>query len=332
MNHLTNEESYMADRSQIPVNPNATKEAGELLSYLCSVAGNGIITGQHTQTVPMEEIEYIKNKTGKYPKLQGFELLGYSPNINYGDASKECLTEVYENRGTMETARKWAKETGGIVTICWHWFSPTGGRDKAFYAEHTDFDATKVLEEGTEERNAFYNDMDVIAGELQKFKDEKIPVLWRPFHEADGKWFWWGAKGHETGRELYKLMFKYYVNQKHLDNLLWVWNSPAKEGYPGDEYVDVISRDVYLENGFMSTDYKAEYEELIRNTTSNKVAALGEVGCIPDVDMLKKSRVPWAYYMLWSKEWCMTQQHAPLSVMEKMYDSDYSIAGTRVNQ
>ena len=57
---------------------------------------------------------------------------------------------------------------------------------------------------------------------------------------------WWGAKGDATGRELYKLMFEYYVNQKHLDNLLWVWNSPEAEGYPGDEYVDVISRDIYL--------------------------------------------------------------------------------------
>ncbi len=315
----------MAAKHQIPVNKNATAKAWKLLDYLCSVAGNGIITGQHTQTIPMEEIDYIHDRTGRYPLLRGFELLGYSPNINYDDASDECLTEVYENRNTMETARKWAKNGEGIVTICWHWFSPTGGRDKSFYAEHTDFDAKRVLVEGTEERRAFYSDMDVIAGELEKFLEDDIPLLWRPFHEADGKWFWWGARGHETGRELYKLMFDYYVNCKHLDNLLWVWNSPAKEGYPGDEYVDVISRDVYLPDGFMSTDYRAEYEELIRNTTSEKVAALGEVGYIPDVDMLAESRVPWAYYMNWSKEWCIGEEHNPLSNLKKMYESDYSL-------
>ena len=155
------------------VNPNATKEAQELLNYLYEVAGNGIITGQHTQTNPMEEVVYIKEKTGYAPKLQGFELLSYSPNINYQDASEACLTEVEENKGTVETALKWAKETNGIVAICFHWFSPIGGRDKAFYTEHTDFDARKVLEEGTEERKAFYSDMDVIAGELKKFQDEK---------------------------------------------------------------------------------------------------------------------------------------------------------------
>lgn len=307
-----------------PVNPNATKEAEELLNYLYEVAGNSIITGQHTQTNPMEEVVYIKEKTGFVPKLQGFELLGYSPNINYSDASEACLKEVEENKGTMETALKWAKETDGIVAMCFHWFSPIGGRDKAFYTENTDFDASRILEEGTEERKAFYSDMDVIAEELKKFQDENIPILFRPFHEADGRWFWWGAKGHGVGRELYKLMFKYYVNQKHLDNLLWVWNSPAKEGYPGDEYVDVISRDVYLTEK-KPTDYKEEYEELIANTTDRKVAALGEVGYIPDVDLLKESRVPWAFYMTWSKEFCIGEQYNTVEETKKMYASDYAI-------
>ncbi len=307
-----------------PVNPNATKEAKNLLNYLYEVAGKGIITGQHTQTNPMEEISYIREKTGYVPKLQGFELLAYSPNINYEDASKECLTEVEENKETVETAIKWAKETKGIVTICFHWFSPIGGRDKSFYARNTDFDATKVLIEGTPEREAFYADMDVIAGELKKFQNESVPVLFRPFHEAEGDWFWWGAKGDATGRELYKLMFEYYVNQKHLDNLLWVWNSPEAEGYPGDEYVDVISRDIYLTEK-KATDYKEEYEEIIANTTNQKVAALAEVGYIPDVDMLKKSRIPWAYYMSWSKEFCIGEQYNTVAETKKMYESDYAI-------
>lgn len=307
-----------------PVNQNATKKAEELLNYLYEVAGKGIITGQHTQTNPMEEVVYIKEKTGYEPKLQGFELLAYSPNINYEDASEACLKEVREAKGTMETALKWAKETDGIVALCFHWFSPIGGRDKAFYTEHTDFDASKVLEEGTEERKAFYADMDVIAEQLKKFYEADIPVLFRPFHEADGTWFWWGAKGDAVGRELYKLMFEYYVNQKRLDNLLWVWNSPAKEGYPGDEYVDVISRDIYLTEK-KPTDYKAEYEEMIANTGTKKVAALGEVGYIPDVDMLKESRIPWAFYMTWSKEFCIGEQYNTVAETKKMYESDYAI-------
>lgn len=303
-----------------PVNPNATKEACALLDYLYENAGKKIISGQHTQTVPMEEISYIEEVTGKKPKLQGFELLGYSPNINRNDASVECLTEVDENYGTVETALKWAKETGGIVHYCFHWFSPIGGRDKSFYAKNTDFDARDILVSGSEAEKKFYSDLDVIAVELRKFQEANIPILWRPFHEADGEWFWWGAKGHEVGRDLYRKMFEYYVNELHLDHLLWVWNSPEPKGYPGDEYVDVISRDVYLSKG-TRTDYRKEYEELRQITRADKVAALGEVGILPDMDLWEQSHVPWAYFMTWSKEFCIGEEHNTKEAFCRTYAS-----------
>ena len=309
---------------QTTVNPNATKEAKELLNYLSDIAGKKIITGQHTQTNPMEEAQYILEKTGRLPKLFGFELLAYSPNINYDDASEECLTEIYENRGTLDTAMKLAKNSDAILTFTFHWYSPLGGRDKSFYAEHTDFDASKVLVEGTPEREAFYHDMDVIAEHLKKFRDEKIPILWRPFHESDGQWFWWGAKGPAVARELYKLMFEHYTAQHHLDNLLWVWNCPLAEGYPGDEYVDVISMDIYLPE-YAATDYREEYEKMIAQTTDKKVAALAENGYLPDIRMLEQSHTPWAYYMTWSHEFCIGEQYNKTDALKAMYESSYAI-------
>lgn len=309
---------------QTPVNKNASKEACELLNYLEKVSGKGIITGQHTQTIPMEEITYIKEVTGKEPKLRGFEMLAYSPNINYEDASEACLTEVYENRNTLAEALKWGKETDGIVTFSFHWFSPLGGRDKAFYSEHTDFDPEQVLIEGTKEREAFYSDLAKIAEDLKPFKDAHIPVLWRPFHESDGTWFWWGRKGPKVAAELYKLVYHLFVETYELDNLLWVWNCRLEEGYPGDEYVDIISVDVYLEK-YYETDYKKEYEELINATTKNKVAALAEIGYLPDIDMLEKSKIPFAYFMTWSKEFCIGEQYNSKDSMKKMYNSPYAI-------
>ncbi|MBQ9610770.1 MAG: beta-mannosidase [Lachnospiraceae bacterium] len=308
----------------LPVNKNATSEAKALLDYLYDIAGKKIITGQHTQTNPMEEVSYIYDITGKKPKLQGFELLAYSPNINYDDASVECLTEIEENKGTLDTAIKWAKENDGIVTLSYHWYSPIGGRDKSFYIKNTDFDASKILIEGTPEREAFFSDMKDMAQNLKRFKDENIPVLWRPFHESDGQWFWWGAKGPAVAKELYILMYNYYVDVCHLDNLLWVWNCRLKEGYPGDEYVDVISVDIYLEK-YMPTDYKKEYEALISETTSNKVAALAEIGYLPDINILKDSHIPWAYFMTWSKEFCIGEQYNSVEAFKKTYDSDYSV-------
>ncbi len=310
----------------VTADPKATKEARELLQYLHTVAGKQIITGQHTQTIPCEEITYIRENTGKEPKLRGFELLAYSPNINYEDASPECLKEVEENKGTVETALQWAREIrpAGILTFSFHWFSPIGGRDKSFYAEHTDFDAAKVLQEGTPERTAFYHDMDVIAEILQRFQEENIPILWRPFHESYGTWFWWGAKGAEVARDLYRLMFDYYTGVKNLHNLLWVWNCDIPEAYPGDTYVDVVSMDVYLPE-YQATDYADTYEKLVQATSREKVAALAEIGYLPDVDLLQKSRIPWAYYMTWSKEFCIGEQYNSVKNLKKMYDSEYTV-------
>lgn len=307
-----------------PVNKNASLKTAQLLDYLYKIAGNAIITGQHTQTNPMEEISYIEKLTGKSPKLQGFELLAYSPNINYEDASKDCLNEVYENQNTMDTALQWAKETDGIVTFTFHWFSPIGGRDKSFYTEHTNFDAAKILDEESAERKAFYHDMDVIAKQLKRFQEADIPVLWRPFHESEGTWFWWGAKGPAIAKELYILMYKYYTNVHHLNNLLWVWNCRTKDGYPGDDYVDVISVDIYLPE-YTPTDYADDYKALRKETTNTKVAALAELGYIPDIHILEKSQIPWAYYMTWSKEFCIGDQYNSAENVKAMYDSTYSI-------
>lgn len=309
---------------QDTVNKNASQKTKDLLNYLSDIAGKRIITGQHTQTNSMEEIDYIEKMTGKRPKLRGFELLSYSPNINYDDADEACLTEIYENRGTVDTALKWAKETDGIVTFTFHWFSPVGGHDKSFYAENTNFDAARILIDNTPERKAFFHDMDMIAEQLKKFQEADIPVLWRPFHECYGDWFWWGAKGAETARELYKLMFDYYNNVYHLNNLLWIWNCNIKEGYPGDDHVDIISIDVYMPE-YSATDYYEDYKKLIEGTSKNKVAALAEVGYIPDIDMLEKSHTPWVYYMTWSKEFCIGEQYNSARQIKRMYDSDYAV-------
>lgn len=316
---------------QQPVDPKATPEAKVLLNYLSEIGGRKILTGQHTQTNPMEEIDWIFCHTGKKPALRGFEMLAYSPNINEDDASEACLAEVRENRGTMETARRWAREEKGIVTLSFHWFSPMGGRDKSFYAEHTDFDPERVLLEGSDERAAFYHDMDTIAGELQKFQDEHIPVLWRPFHESYGTWFWWGRKGPVVASKLYGLMFDYYTQVKGLHNLLWVWNCPVREAYPRDDRVDVVSVDVYLPE-YAPTDYAESYRELVAGTSKNKVAALAEVGYLPDVSMLEKSRIPWAYYMTWSKEFCIGEQYNSVENLKAMYRSPYAVTADRAEK
>ncbi|MBQ9122839.1 MAG: beta-mannosidase [Lachnospiraceae bacterium] len=305
-----------------PVNKNATKEARTLLQYLESIRGNGILTGLHTQTMAQEELYYIQEVTGKLPALCGFELLAYSPNINYASCGEAALTEVEENKGTLQRAYEWAKK-GGILTFTWHWFSPIGGEDKAFYAEHTDFDATKVFIEGSPEREAFYHDMDVMADLLKGFQDKNIPILWRPFHEAEGNWFWWGVKGMDVARDLYREMFRYYTQEKHLDHLIWVWNNPKIEGYVGDEYCDIVTADWYPPK-HEHTAMKSQCDALSMVSPSKPVA-IGEIGTVPAISDMKEAGVDWLWFMMWSKVFVLTEEFNTKEEFRKQFNDTYAI-------
>ena len=152
----------MSDKLYTPSNPNAQQGVRNVLKYLSDITYEKIITGQHTQTMAQEELHLIEKVTGKQPALLGFELLSYSPNINYSDTDDECMTEVMENYGTLKRAWEWA-EKKGLITMCWHWFSPLYGRSKSFFSENTDFDASKAVIDGTPENKALLSDMDTMA-------------------------------------------------------------------------------------------------------------------------------------------------------------------------
>ncbi|MCQ2575896.1 MAG: glycoside hydrolase family 26 protein [Treponema sp.] len=311
------------------VNPNAQPEVNKLLEYFNSIEGKAFLTGQHTQTRRQEELELIKKETGKLPALCGFELLSYSPNINLEGATEACITEVMENRNTLEEAWAWV-EKGGILTFTWHWFSPIGGEDKAFYTEHTNFDAALALQEGTPENKAFVSDLDHMAEVLKPFCEKHVPILWRPFHECEGIWFWWGAKGLEVARQLYRFMFNYYTKHHHLDNLIWVWNNPKPEGYVGDDYCDIITRDQYPE-AHKHESFNDRYLELRAMTKAEKGFAIAETGIIPDGDAVKKDKTPWLWYMTWSKDFCLTENFNSFDALRKLYNCDNAITLDKLN-
>lgn len=307
-----------------PCNPNMQKEARELLSFLHRIEGKSILTGQHTQTVPQEELAVILRETGRLPAICGFELLSYSPNIHLEDATEACVQEVLKNRDTLPLAMDWAEKKGGIITFTWHWFSPLGGQDKSFYTKNTDFDADLALREGTAEHAALLSDMDHMASLLMPFCEKHIPILWRPFHESEGEWFWWGAKGMDTARKLYRLMFLRYTQYHHLDNLIWVWNNPRAEGYVGDAYCDIISCDQYPPPHAHGA-FGEKYNTLTAITSACKGAAIAETGIIPDADALIREQIPWLWYMTWSGGFTLTEEQNAFDALRKLYHHAYAI-------
>lgn len=306
-----------------PCNPHATPEARRLLAYLGDIAGKGVLLGQHTQTRQPRELAHIRKVTGKLPALCGFELLAYSGNITWDSCDEVCLKELYENLGTLENALDWGRR-GGVVTLTWHWYAPIGGRDKSFFSQNSDFSAATALEEGTEEHRAMLRDLDLMAVHLRRFQQENIPVLWRPFHEADGNWFWWGRQGVKIAGQLFRFMHQYFTRVHHLDHLLWVWNAPTPTGYPGDDVVDVISRDVYPP-AHEHTALAEKYRELTRITDRKRLCAIGENGTLPSVAAMAEEGIPWVWHMTWSNEFGASDKWTDNAQLRANYDHPYAI-------
>lgn len=313
----------MSDKIYLPQNKNVQAGVRNVMKYLSDITYEKIITGQHTQTMAQEELHYIEEVTGKQPALLGFELLSYSPNINYTDTDEDCMKEVMENYGTLKRAWEWA-EKKGLITFTWHWFSPLGGRSKAFFTENTEFDAEKAVTEGTPEYHALLADMDVMAGILRPFCEKQIPILWRPFHEGDGNWFWWGAKGAEPLKKLWRMMYERYTRVHQLNNLIWIWNAPTPEYYPGDDVVDIISRDMYPP-AHEHTSQKELYLDLLRVTHASKIALIGEIGTLPSPEAIVKDRAGWASYMTWSLDFGRSETYTTKKVLKEVYDSPYAV-------
>lgn len=204
-----------------------------------------------------------------------------------------------------EDALNEVKENGLVISGCNH--TVTGvyigtpatvydlGTDYTYKPDETTFDAANATVEGTWENKVFTSDMAAVAGYLKLLKDAGIPVLWRPFHEAAGKWFWWG-KDAASHKAMWIAMFNYFKAQG-LDNLIWVWTTETgdEDWYPGDQYVDIIGRDIYSKDAeTCASQYAA-----ISATYGNKMITLSECGTVGKISEQWAAGARWSWFMPW---------------------------------
>jgi len=277
----------------VPVDPQATPEARSLLRYLADNYGERTLSGQQD----MASIAWLEENVHRAPAIAGLDMMDYSPSrVERGTSSRE-----------VENALAW-HERGGVNAFVWHWNAPAGlidepgGKEwwRGFYTDATTFDVAAALADpSSEEYRLLLRDIDAIAAQLSRLQDAGVPVLWRPLHEAEGGWFWWGAKGPGPAKELYRLMYDRMVHHHGLHNLLWVWNSLDPAWYPGDDVVDVVSADTYPPAGDHSPQSGA-YERLVELVDDTKPVALSENGPIPDPDLMRAYQVDWSYFTTWS--------------------------------
>ncbi|MDR2805817.1 MAG: glycoside hydrolase family 26 protein, partial [Dysgonamonadaceae bacterium] len=136
-----------------------------------------------------------------------------------------------------------------------------------------------------------------VADYLLLLKQKNIPVIWRPLHEAAGGWFWWGAKGAQPCKELWIIMFNFF-QEKGLNNLIWVWTAEPNDNgwYPGDEYVDIIGRDIYNKTG--ANGMLGEYNAL-KVRFPGKIIALSECGNVAGITEQWNAGATWSWFMAW---------------------------------
>ena len=279
-----------------PVNPHATPEARALLHFINSISGRYTLAGQHNFPNSISRwTDRAYDLTGKYPALFGQDF-GFS-----GGDDKDSI----EARPAMieEAERQYAH--GAVIALTWHAVRPTDDEPVTFHdsvqGHLSDFEWHELLTPGTTLYNRWCAQVDVVAGYLQQLQAAHVPVLFRAYHEMNGNWFWWGGRpGQDGSAALYRQIYDRFVNVHHLDNIVWVWNvntpspnaSPVADYYPGPQYVDVLTIDIY---GVFNPQYYTDMLAL----AAGKPIAMGEVGTAPSPQILA-AQPRWAYFMVWS--------------------------------
>ena len=183
----------------------------------------------------------VKDVTGKYPMLLGFDLGG----IELGDA--ENLDGV--PFGLMRKAALKHIERGGMVTFSWHPRNPLTGGDAWDISSDQ---VVKSVLRGGEKEAEFKLWLQRAADFMESLGD--VAVIFRPWHENLGSWFWWGGRlcTEQEYQELYRTTWLYFTKDRGLGNILWCYspngNVPPEvymSRYPGDEFVDILGVDTY---------------------------------------------------------------------------------------
>ncbi len=274
--------------------PSATKQvatpASQLLRRLAKLQKKGIMLGHQDDPVYGTTWKWEEGKSdvrltvGDYPAVMGFDLGKIeldSPNNLDGVPFDRMRKEIVAQH-----------QRGGIVTLSWHPWNPATGEN----AWDPTGDAVKaVLDGGAQEAkfNQWLGKVSDFINSLKTKDGKKVPVIFRPWHEMNGGWFWWGANSC-TPDEYAKLYAKTYhtFTKAGCNNIVWAWSPNLSdnktldaflERYPDGKYVDLIGVDIYE---FDNND--ANYQKNLKETLdvmmqaaakTKKIAALTETGC-----------------------------------------------------
>ena len=293
----------------LPINPKATQQAKNLLCYLHSQYGNHVLSGEQETSWsgnPDDGMSYVFTNTGKYPVVRGGDYL--------------------YPMGTTARAQSWWN-AGGIPMICYHMGAPPQSDSYAASMTAAAGGINAVLTPGNPSYTSFMMKLDYAAAELLKLQAAGVAVLWRPFHEAGGSWFWWSK---ETGAQyvrLWKFMYDYFTNTKGLNNLIWLHpydGTPQGAFFPGNAFVDVGGSDTYSNNQPFTMNFSST-RAIVGSTMP---IALHENGAMPNpTNMFAGNAAPWVLFNTWPG--FITSANS-LSFVKSVYANPYTVTRDQV--
>ncbi|MGV3657534.1 MAG: glycoside hydrolase family 26 protein [Chitinophagaceae bacterium] len=347
------------------VDKGATDETAALFYNLKKVSKTGILFGhqdatkrgvtnattqwaneQHLPAVPREKSD-VKEVAGAYPAVYGHDFIHIA---NFEDGAWYDYERDIARQLTID-----AYNRGGVNTFAWHYFNPVS--KGSFYWKDSPTEAVSKIIPGGSHHDVYKASLKEIADFAKTLigADGKlVPVIFRPFHEMDGDWFWWG-KGRTSVADyktLYRFTVTYLKDELGVHNFLYAW-SPDRtatnqtqllEWYPGDEYVDVVGMDNYwdLRTGTAPSVAAGKLKMVSDYAKSkNKVAALTETGLskLEQADWytamllkaLQQQPLELAYVMVWANTkdayWTPYKGHSAEANFKTFKASPYVLFG-----
>lgn len=292
----------------------------------------------------------VKSVTGSHPAMIGVDFSGLSGQpADMIEREKKLLRKNIED----------TYNRGGVTTVSWHFSNPISGGG-FYWKDSVSLPAVKYIIPGGSQHKKYKTILQTIGSFAKslKGKDGKaVPMIFRPYHEFDGDWFWWG-RSHCTTEDftsLWKFTVSYLRDSLAVHNFIYAFSPDNKfntqeqflERYPGDKWVDMLGMDNYGDwgrDGFYDIAAGVKKLQIVSGYAikANKLAAFTETGLesIPKANWwtdillksLKDAKLRLAYVLVWrNDESSPTHYYAPfpghLSVPDfiKFYKDPYTL-------
>lgn len=289
-----------------PADPALNARGRAILAYFQRLAASPdlkLVSGQFagwSGQASIGELGKIHAASGRWPVMIGLDYCGWDQG--------EAMIDV---RQPNQLATEYWR-SGGLVNISWH--APNPSKPNGGGLKERGIKLADVLAPGpTHDR--WMKSLDQVAAGLQELQAAGVVVIWRPLHEMNGGWFWWGAQPQADFIALWRHMFDYFTHTKGLHNLIWAYapnhgQRPVDSYYPGDAYVDLMGIDAYTDN--IDQAHIAGYELLAKIDKPAGFTEFGPHGASNPpanydfrrlLDGIGKNFPRLRHFLVWNEKW-----------------------------